>query len=430
MIELKNLEISKSKKKNDKVNVMFPLGIYYLDSYSKHIFSFLLFDKELEQVKGQLLVDDVDLFSSEDSTFFSLKINSKFGSFYSFFVVDKNDKENQRAEIINAFQALKDLPHENEEQIKEKILALFNLYVEKNAKYICVDFNEVANKEHENIIIENMTDFQEKLTFICLKRKVIIKEDEIKKDNSSIKSNEEDELIEENYSNEEVNKENVETQANVTSLNFKGMEDHVEIDKKETAPLLEFDTFNIGFIAEEKENKPSEKKKKKNITKPIKKFVGFFNRNVLVSVLISFACLLIVLFSMLLIYSFKHSKLFDSILILLVTIISFSVSTFIQVSSFDFLKGKPIKMQKEKYVYTLVLIELSTFVGIALGYGIFALFYNLNFLLDSEKYIAVYSIVAIILSIVAFIVPLLAPIVLKIAKKVKLFFTSAGIKNK
>lgn len=427
MIELKNLELHISKWKKQTVNIMFPLGIFYLDSSNKHIFDFLLFDKEQDNSSGQFLIDDIDLFSSKEETHFSLKINSKFGSFYSFFLVDIQTKDEQIKNIIDSFQSLKELPHETEEEINIKISKLFNLFFEKNSKYICVDFNEPTNKEHENIIIDNMTSNHERLTFICLKRKVKKEEIELKKEISSIDKEEdntkivkqEDDFI--NSSNEEVNNSS-------PSLNFSGVDENIEIVSNKTSSLLEFDQIIIGndnlinSHSEEKKQKPNKLKKS------INRFNHLVKLNLLVGVLISFACVLIILFSLLLIYSFNHSKLFDSILILLVTLISLSVCSFIQVSSFDFLNGKKIKENKEKFILTIVFVELSTLVGVLLGYGLFAIFYNSNFLLESESYKFIYSTLAIILTVVVFIIPFFAPLILKLAKKIKLFFSP--IKNK
>lgn len=272
-----------------------------------------------------------------------------------------------------------------------------------------------------------MTSNQERLTFICLKRKVKKEEIELKKEISSIDKEEdntkivkqEDDFI--NSSNEEVNNSS-------PSLNFSGVDENIEIVSNKTSSLLEFDQIiivNDNLInshGEEKKQKPNKFKKS------INRFNHLVKLNLLVGVLIAFACVLIILFSLLLIYSFNHSKLFDSILILLVTLISLSVCSFIQVSSFDFLNGKKIKENKEKFILTIVFVELSTLVGVLLGYGLFAIFYNSNFLLESESYKFIYSTLAIILTVVVFIIPFFAPLILKLAKKIKLFFSP--IKNK
>lgn len=424
MIEIKNLEINAKRRNNYPINILFPIGIFYLDSTNKKIFNFLLFDKQVDVFKGQFLVDEVDVFSSEEFSHFSLKINSKFGCFYSFFLIDKKERDSQSKDIIDSFSKLKELPHDNEEQISIKIKALFDLFINKKAKYICIDFNEENNKENENIIIDMMTHYQEQLTFICLKRKVV-KQEAVEQETVSQPVEQE---IPSSLTSEDEHLENVKES---TSLNFKGIENNVEIvDEKENS-LLQFDSFEIGKNSEVDKVAEQNKKKKKNnkdLINSTKKYLNLIKSNFLVSVLIAFASVLVVLFSMLSIYSFNHNKLFDSILILLVILISFSVCSFIQVSSFDFLNGKKIKTQKQKYLFTIIFVEISTLLGIAVGYGLFALFYNIDFLLKKENYIFDYSIVAIILTVVILIVPFFSPLILKLIKKIKLFF--APVKNK
>ena len=62
MIEIKNLEINAKRRNNYPINILFLIGIFYLDSTNKKIFNFLLFDKQVDVFKGQFLVDEVDVF--------------------------------------------------------------------------------------------------------------------------------------------------------------------------------------------------------------------------------------------------------------------------------------------------------------------------------------------------------------------------------
>ena len=336
MIDLINAKFEKGKN-TKPVNFHLEKGITYFCDAKSNIFSF--FDsKELSLFDGKLLVDDIEIIpykeDNNESLLYVLAINSKeicLHACFSFNVINGNESIKN---IESSLLELRNLNINNDIDKLTKITKIFEILKENNVIYVTVDMDSIINFKNNALIKDYLQSFDNSFSILI-------------KDNN-LESNENKTI------NEVDSKENIKTTIDFISLD--GEDNSINV--------LEND---VSLIQDEKpiKNKVSYFKKA-NLIKMIK-------TNWIVPVLICLSSLFCVLFSSIIIYTTKNKSPFDAALILIVTIASFFISIFVQMSSFDFINENK-ENKKEKFKFVLLMSFLFSLIGVSLGF-LFSLFF-------------------------------------------------------
>lgn len=348
MIDLINAKFEKGKN-TKPVNFHLEKGITYFCDAKSNIFSF--FDsKELSLFDGKLLVDDIEIIpykeDNNESLLYVLAINSKeicLHACFSFNVINGNESIKN---IESSLLELRNLNINNDIDKLTKITKIFEILKENNVIYVTVDMDSIINFKNNALIKDYLQSFDNSFSILI-------------KDNN-LESNENKTI------NEVDSKENIKTTIDFISLD--GEDNSINV--------LEND---VSLIQDEKpiKNKVSYFKKA-NLIKMIK-------TNWIVPVLICLSSLFCVLFSSIIIYTTKNKSPFDAALILIVTIASFFISIFVQMSSFDFINENK-ENKKEKFKFVLLMSFLFSLIGVSLGFLFFVVFYWSNFIIKASDY--------------------------------------------
>lgn len=162
MVELKDLTFKIKNKNSEIYNRVFDRGVNHLEYSDKDLFNFLTINKQ-ELVSGALLVDGINNFSSDSTnSFYILKINSFCVSLFAIFSLENTNKKALVEEINNCIIPLKDIA-----DAKQKLTALFNILLEKNVSYICLDSTEDTNFEY-SLLLNDLLKLYPTLTVIVL----------------------------------------------------------------------------------------------------------------------------------------------------------------------------------------------------------------------------------------------------------------------
>lgn len=367
------VDITKTNKGKEEIsNYSFTNGVNYIDNDTLFNLLFNGENKDNNIIKFVLNFDDdfISLPFNEDENkiWINYKINSKNIALKAFFLTTKDELNSFKDNIYNTLIKLKKLPLDKEEDNVNKINQILINLKQLDAKYVSVDLSNVVNKKNINIIKKTIANFDN------ISYPVLIFNDFVKQDNG------------------------------VTSD-----EDVILIDDKSDEEQIENNNDNYYFIVvgenenEDKENqKPSKKQFVKNLFISIKK-------NWSSILLIMFSTFLMVLFSSLIVYSFKYNELLDSILILIISIVFFGISGFIYSSCFDFLINTKQKGHKNRIMTILIIIELSLLLSALIAYLILLLFYATGFLIDKETF----NFLDIYPSFIFLVVTMLLPVVAK-----------------
>ncbi len=367
------VDITKTNKGKEEIsNYSFTNGVNYIDNDTLFNLLFNGENKDNNIIKFVLNFDDdfisLPLNEDENKIWINYKINSKNIALKAFFLTTKDELNSFKDNIYNTLIKLKKLPLDKEEDNVNKINQILINLKQLDAKYVSVDLSNAVNKKNINIIKKTIANFDN------ISYPVLIFNDFVKQDNG------------------------------VTSD-----EDVILIDDKSDEEQIENNNDNYYFIVvgenenEDKENqKPSKKQFVKNLFISIKK-------NWSSILLIMFSTFLMVLFSSLIVYSFKYNELLDSILILIISIVFFGISGFIYSSCFDFLINTKHKGHKNRIITILIIIELSLLLSALIAYLILLLFYATGFLIDKETF----NFLDIYPSFIFLVVTMLLPVVAK-----------------
>lgn len=177
MIELTNVLIS---KKHPLINISFDKGLNYISD--EKLFTFLNLKKK--PIDGKITIDNNEIFLDDTSTsFFVLAINSAVICLTICYIQDENFKQNKEI-IINELNGLKEMPLNNNEEKKEKIISIFNIVNKFHISYCLIDFNNQINNENKLNILDVIKVYENDIPFIALE---LQKEKEIVKGNVHLK---------------------------------------------------------------------------------------------------------------------------------------------------------------------------------------------------------------------------------------------------
>lgn len=348
MIDLIDAKFDKGKN-TKPINFHLEKGITYFCDAESNIFSF--FDsKKLSLFDGKLLVDDIEIIpykeDNNESLLYVLAINSKEICLHACFSFNVNKGNEKIKNIESSLLELRDFNISNDIDKISKITKIFEILKENNVIYVTIDMDSLINFKNEKLIKDYLRSFDNSFSILI-------------KDNN-LESNENKTI------NEVDSKENIKTTIDFISLD--GDDNSFNVLEN-----------NVSLIQDEKpiKNKVSYFKKA-NLIKMIK-------TNWIVPVLICLSSLFCVLFSSIIIYATKNKSPFDVALILIVTIASFFISIFVQMSSFDFINENK-ENKKEKFKFVLLLSFLFSLIGASLGFLLFFVFYWSNFIVKASDY--------------------------------------------
>lgn len=381
MIDLVDAKFEKGKYVKP-VNFHLEKGVTYFYDNQGDIFSF--FDsKKLSLYEGKLLLNDVEIIpykENSESLLYVLAINSKEICLHACFNFDVNHGNENIKNIESSLLELRNLNINDDVDRLSKITKIFDILKEYGVIYATIDMDTSINFMNENLIKDYLLSFDNSFS-------ILIK-------SSNLDSNE----------NENTNKLD-------SNESLKTTIDFISLDEEDNSlNNLENDASLVQNESPIK-NKVSYFKKA-NLIKMIK-------TNWIVPVLICFSSLFCVLFSSLIIYATKNKSPFDVALILIVTIASFLISVFVQMSSFDFISENK-ENKKEKFKFVLSMSFLFSLIGISLGFLFFFIFYWSNFIIKASDYnLLIYLIPSYSFSFLILLCPFFAKPFYKIVARFK-----------
>ncbi|MCQ2815045.1 MAG: hypothetical protein MJ227_01980 [Bacilli bacterium] len=367
MIEITNLFLNKEKH---QYNNTFNKGLNLVDYNDKIIFD-LLSLKELAIKDGKIDIDGYSFFPTTDdeqSSIFSLTINSSSAVIASIFVVKSDEKKQKVESLKTKLLILKDIVPSNNEEHASKIDKILSILIEESANYVLIDKNNKVNIQNDDVIFKS-----EKLgNLVCI---VLDKEAVIEKP------------VAEKFSSEKSNAE---------------------------APSGELNYYDDGFI---------EFKEFDNHKMALK---SYFKLNIKTFAVLLIPILGVIAFVLSTPYYFAFANYTVGGFFIAGLVICSVILYIFEINMFDFFKHKDDKNLKRKWIYASISHVVTLIVGTGAGIGLFFLIT----LLDKKFDIANYSISMILPTIIMFIVIFLIPLYVKYLRLVVDKITSLFKKKK
>lgn len=382
MIDLIDAKFEKGKN-TKPVNFHLEKGITYFCDSESNIFSF--FDsKKLSLFDGKLVIDGIEIIpykeDNNESLLYVLAINSKEICLHACFSFNVDNGNENIKNIESSLLELRDFKISNDIDKISKITRIFEILKDNNVIYVTIDMDSLINFKNENLIKDYFKSFDNSFS-------ILIKDNNLE-------------------SNENKTIKDVDSKENIkTTIDF------ISLDGEDNSfNFLENDTSLI------QDEKPIKNKvnyfKKANLIKMIK-------TNWIVPALICLSSLFCVLFSSIIVYATKNKSPFDVALILIVTIASFFISIFVQMSSFDFINENK-ENKKEKFKFVLLLSFLFSLIGASLGFLLFFVFYWSNFIIKASDYnLLIYLIPSYCFAFIILVCPFFAKPFYKVVAKFK-----------
>lgn len=367
MIVLKDLVIKGNK---EPINLSFNNGINEILHKDRYLYKFLrLKDQAIDS--GELLINGVSFSSNQkDKSLFVLAINSQVFCLSICVITKQEEKDTVVKQIQDDLVKLRDLPIVTTNEQKEKIDKITETISKYELGYVLIDENNEVNQDHISLINASVDKYKEDVTFIYLKEEGIT---EVRPNPVVVTSNVTEEKQEPKVIPNPKRKE------------------HKEKEKKSTNKSSEWLTLLKPTL---KDNWIS---------------LLLFMLEIAFTVILSIVGPYLVS---------TEGATFASVIIIILLVFCVFASMFIS-STIVSIIDKKEKDTILKFRILLVSLLTMSLVGIGIGYLLFIIFKNTNFLIKQEKWQDSFLILSIFISIIGLIVPFIAKYIHLLAKKIK-----------
>ena len=394
MIVLKDLVIKGNK---EPINLSFNNGINEILHKDRYLYKFLrLKDQAIDS--GELLINGVSFSTNQkDKSLFVLAINSQVFCLSICVITKQEEKDNVVKQIQDDLVKLRDLPIVTLNEQKEKIDKITETISKYELGYVLIDENNEVNQDHISLINASIDKYKEDITFIYLKEEGIteVKPNPVEATNNVTEEKQEPKVIHEDLlANEDIYEFTVgaysPSEAPKVIPNPKRTE-HKEKEKKSSNKSSEW----LALL------KPTLKDNWISLL--------LFMLEIAFTVILSIVGPYLVS---------TEGATFASVIIIILLVFCVFASMFIS-STIVSIIDKKEKDTILKFRILLVSLLTMSLVGIGIGYLLFIIFKNTNFLLKQEKWQDSFLILSIFISIIGLVVPFIAKYIHLLAKKIK-----------
>lgn len=173
MITLNKAVLSTRKAPKEGVTLTFDNGLHKIEQKQKYLFEFLTLKNQYIE-SGEFKINDIDFAQNEDneikSGIFYLAINSQVFCLSICVTATAEEKVKTLKAIQDELITLRNMPLENDEQIKDKIKKIMDIVLKYPLGYILFDQTNEINEKHLNIIEKVLKPLHKKACFVYLER--------------------------------------------------------------------------------------------------------------------------------------------------------------------------------------------------------------------------------------------------------------------
>lgn len=394
MIVLKDLVIKGNK---EPINLSFNNGINEILHKDRYLYKFLrLKDQAIDS--GELLINGVSFSSNQkDKSLFVLAINSQVFCLSICVITKQEEKDNVVKQIQDDLVSLRDLPIVTTNEQKEKIDKITETISKYELGYVLIDENNEVNQDHISLINASVDKYKEDITFIYLKEEGII---EVKPNPVVATSN----VAEEKQAPKVIHED------------LLANEDIYEFTVGAYSPS---EAPKVIPNPKRKERKEKEKKSTNKSSEWLALLKPTLKDNWISLLLFMLEIAFTVILSIVGPYLVStEGASFASVIIIILLVFCVFASMFIS-STIVSIIDKKEKDTNLKFRILLVSLLIMSLVGIGIGYLLFIIFKNTNFLIKQEKWQDSYLILSIFIVVIGLIVPFIAKYIHLLAKKIK-----------
>lgn len=394
MIVLKDLVIKGNK---EPINLSFNNGINEILHKDRYLYKFLrLKDQAIDS--GELLINGVPFSSNQkDKSLFVLAINSQVFCLSICVITKQEEKDNVVKQIQDDLLKLRDLSIVTLNEQKEKIDKITETISKYELGYVLIDENNEVNQDHISLINASIDKYKEDITFIYLKEEGIT---EVKPNPVVVTNN--------------VNEEKQEPK--VIHEDLLANEDIYEFTVGAYSPS---EAPKVIPNPKRKEHKEKEKKSTNKSNEWLALLKPTLKDNWISLLLFMLEIAFTVILSIVGPYLVStEGATFASVIIIILLVFCVFASMFIS-STIVSIIDKKEKDTILKFRILLVSLLTMSLVGIGIGYLLFIIFKNTNFLIKQEKWQDSFLILSIFISVIGLIVPFIAKYIHLLAKKIK-----------
>lgn len=394
MIVLKDLVIKGNK---EPINLSFNNGINEILHKDRYLYKFLrLKDQAIDS--GELLINGASFSSSQkDKSLFVLAINSQVFCLSICVITKQEEKDNVVKQIQDDLVLLRDLPIVTHSEQKEKIDKITETISKYELGYVLIDENNEVNQDHISLINASIDKYKEDITFIYLKEVGIT---EVKPNPVVVTSN--------------VTEEKKEPK--VIYEDLLANEDIYEFTVGAYSPS---EAPKVIPNPKRKEHKEKEKKSTNKSSEWLVLLKPTLKDNWISLLLFMLEIAFTVILSIVGPYLVStEGATFASVIIIILLVFCVFASMFIS-STIVSIIDKKEKDTTLKYRILLVSLLTMSLVGIGIGYLLFIIFKNTNFLIKQEKWQDSFLILSIFIVVIGLVVPFIAKYIHLLAKKIK-----------
>lgn len=394
MIVLKDLVIKGNK---EPINLSFNNGINEILHKDRYLYKFLrLKDQAIDS--GELLINGVSFSSSQkDKSLFVLAINSQVFCLSICVITKQEEKDNVVKQIQDDLVALRDLPIVTTNEQKAKIDKITETISKYELGYVLIDENNEVNQDHISLINASVDKYKEDITFIYLKEEGIT---EVKPNPVVVTSN----VTEEKQAPKVIHED------------LLANEDIYEFTVGAYSPN---ESPKVIPNPKRKERKEKEKKTTNKSSEWLALLKPTLKDNWISLLLFMLEIAFTVILSIVGPYLVStEGATFASVIIIILLVFCVFASMFIS-STIVSIIDKKEKDTNLKFRILLVSLLIMSLVGIGIGYLLFIIFKNTNFLIKQEKWQDSFLILSIFIVVIGLIVPFIAKYIHLLAKKIK-----------
>lgn len=394
MIVLKDLVIKGNK---EPINLSFNNGINEILHKDRYLYKFLrLKDQAIDS--GELLINGVSFSSNQkDKSLFVLAINSQVFCLSICVITKQEEKDNVVKQIQDDLVLLRDLPIVTLNEQKEKIDKITETISKYELGYVLIDENNEVNQDHISLINASVDKYKEDITFIYLKEEGVT---EVKHNPVVVTSN----VTEEKQAPKVIHED------------LLANEDIYEFTVGAYSPS---EAPKVIPNPKRKERKEKEKKSTNKSSEWLVLLKPTLKDNWISLLLFMLEIAFTVILSIVGPYLVStEGATFASVIIIILLVFCVFASMFIS-STIVSIIDKKEKDTNLKFRILLVSLLIMSLVGIGIGYLLFIIFKNTNFLIKQEKWQDSFLILSIFIVVIGLIVPFIAKYIHLLAKKIK-----------